>query len=99
MRTKMMCLTRYGSAFWPACGRREEDPLSAMWRAYLDGKSKAQSEQKSSSGVGQHIYIGLICGRCHKFELPQNETSQTRTWRGLPQLQAPRQSSLFEFAS
>jgi RHS repeat-associated protein len=29
-----------------------------MWRAYLDGKSEAESGKKSSSGVGQHIYIG-----------------------------------------
>jgi hypothetical protein len=36
----------------------EEDPLSVMWRAYLDGKSKTQSGEKSSSGVGEHIYIG-----------------------------------------
>jgi RHS repeat-associated protein len=46
------------SAFWPTCGRREEDPLRVMWRAYLDGKSDAQSGEKSSSGVGEHIYIG-----------------------------------------
>jgi hypothetical protein len=29
-----------------------------MWRPYLDGKSKAQSGERSSSGIGQHINIG-----------------------------------------
>jgi RHS repeat-associated protein len=46
------------SAFWSASGKREEDPLSVIWRAYVDGKSKSQSGQKSSSSVGEHIYIG-----------------------------------------
>jgi RHS repeat-associated protein len=46
------------SALWSASGKREEDPLSVIWRAYVDGKSKSQSGQKSSSGVGEHIYIG-----------------------------------------
>jgi RHS repeat-associated protein len=46
------------SAFWSTSGKREEDALGVMWRAYLDGKSKTQSGEKSSSGVGVHIYIG-----------------------------------------
>src|ERR1700751_1279811 len=29
-----------------------------MLRAYPDGKSKAQSAENSSSGVGEHIFIG-----------------------------------------
>jgi hypothetical protein len=41
-----------------ASEKREEDPLSVMWRAYIHGKSKTQSLEKLSSGVGQHIYIG-----------------------------------------
>jgi hypothetical protein len=36
-------------------GRR---PLSVMWRAYLDGKSRTENGEISSSGVGEHIYIG-----------------------------------------
>jgi hypothetical protein len=47
-----------GSAFCVASRKREQDPLSVMWRAYLNGKSKAQNKEKPSSGVGQHIYIG-----------------------------------------
>jgi RHS repeat-associated protein len=46
------------SAFCTASEKGEEDPLSAMWRAYLNGRNRAQSGEKSSSGVGQHIYIG-----------------------------------------
>ena len=44
------------SAFRSASDKREEDLLRGVWRAYLDGKSKAQSGQKSSSGVGEHIH-------------------------------------------
>jgi hypothetical protein len=43
------------SAFRSASDKRAEDPLSVMWRGYLDGKSKVQSGEKSSSGVGEHI--------------------------------------------
>jgi hypothetical protein len=46
------------SVYRSASDKREEDPLSAIWRAYLDEKSEAQSREKSPSGVGEHIYIG-----------------------------------------
>jgi RHS repeat-associated protein len=46
------------SDFCSSSGKREEDTLSVMWRAYPDGKSGAQSREKSPSGVGGHIYIG-----------------------------------------
>jgi hypothetical protein len=46
------------SAFCVASGKRQEDLLNVMWRAYLDGKSKTQSGGKSSSRVGEHIYVG-----------------------------------------
>jgi|SRR5450631_2052955 RHS repeat-associated protein len=46
------------SAFCTASEKREEDPLSVMRRAHLNGKHRAQSGEKSSAGVGQHIYIG-----------------------------------------
>ena len=45
-------------SLFTASEKREEDPLSVMWRAYLNGKHRAQSGEKSSAGVGQHIYIG-----------------------------------------
>jgi hypothetical protein len=35
------------SAFGSASSKREEYPLSVMWRAYLDGESKVQSGEKS----------------------------------------------------
>jgi hypothetical protein len=41
-----------------ASGKSEEGSLNVMWRAYLEDKSKAQSGEKSSSGVSEHIYIG-----------------------------------------
>jgi hypothetical protein len=40
------------NAFCAASGKREEDPLSVMWRAYLDGKSKTQS--------GENLRLMLI---------------------------------------
>src|SRR5216683_1983345 len=46
------------SAFCTASEKGEEDPLSVMWRAYLNGRNMAQSGEKSSSCVGEHIYIG-----------------------------------------
>src|SRR6266851_5189214 len=46
------------SAFCTASEKGEEDPLSVMWRAYLNGRNMAQSGAKSSSCVGEHIYIG-----------------------------------------
>jgi RHS repeat-associated protein len=46
------------SAFCVASGKREEDPLSVMWRAYRDGKSCTESREIWSSGVGEHIFIG-----------------------------------------
>jgi hypothetical protein len=45
------------NAFCAAPSKREEDRLSVMWCAYLDGKSKAKSGEKSSAGVGEHISI------------------------------------------
>jgi RHS repeat-associated protein len=36
----------------------KDDTLRVMWRAYLDRRSEAQSERKSPSGVGKHVYIG-----------------------------------------
>src|SRR5215469_3059333 len=41
--------------FCVASGKREEDPLSVMWRAYRDGKSCTESGGIWSSGVGGHV--------------------------------------------
>jgi hypothetical protein len=57
MRTKTMHFTGWDAFSATSC-KREEDPLSVMSRGYLDWKSKTQSGEKSSSGVGEHIFIG-----------------------------------------
>ena len=36
--------------FCSASGKREEDPLSVMWRAYLDDRSTAQSGEPNREG-------------------------------------------------
>src|SRR5215467_2731039 len=65
------------STYWSASGKWEEDLLSAMWRAYVDGKSKAQILEKSSSGVGQ-AYLHWPVFRCSiEFELSQRTLLRT----------------------